>query len=57
MLREIRSREAVGKELLEKSSYMEGKVSELRSALDLLDTELHRFRESNSALSDRLSHE
>lgn len=57
MLREIRSRETVGKELLEKSSYMEGKVSELRNALDLLDTELHRFREGNSALSDRLSHE
>jgi hypothetical protein len=37
LLREIRSREAVGKELLEKSAYVEEKVGELRSALDLLD--------------------
>ena len=37
LLREIRNREAVGKELLDKSAYMEGKVGELRTALDLLD--------------------
>ena len=47
----------MGKELLDKSAYMEGKVGELRTALDLLDGELHRFREGNSVLSDRLSHE
>lgn len=57
MLREIRNRQALGKELLDKNGYMEAKVGELRATLDTLDNDLLRFRDSNSSLSEQLNRE
>ena len=57
LTREIRNREILNRELGDKNGFVEGKVGELRLALQGLEEELLRFREANSVLSEQVTRE